>query len=306
MKKLRQEFADTLLEVAQLDRKIVVMVGDISHGILKPFAKMFPNRYYNIGICEPTMVNMAAGLSKVDLIPVVHTIAPFIVERSYEQIKLDFGYQKLPINIISVGGAYDYSQLGCSHHCYTDISLISHIENSNAFMPGSAIEFNELFKQTYNSSFINYFKLTENPHEFDFKREDIKSGKGIKVFDGNDITIATCGSMLRNTLIARDSLEKLGISVEVLYFHTLKPFDNDLIVESLSKTKKIISVEELSSQDGLYNNCLKASKDLDNVKSIQMAIEKFIRGYGTYDELTEEAGLNSDKIIYNAKKIIKK
>jgi len=148
MKKLRQEFADLMLEIGAVDNDLVVLVGDISHGILQPFAQKYPDRYYNVGICEPTIVNMSAGLSKVGLTPVVHTIAPFIIERSYEQIKLDFGYQNLPLNLISVGGAYDYSQLGCSHHCYTDVSLISHIENSCVMMPGTAKEFKILFNQS--------------------------------------------------------------------------------------------------------------------------------------------------------------
>ena len=93
-KKIRLQFAETVFELGKKNKKIVVFVGDISHGIMQPFAKKFPDRYYNIGICEPAMVNIAAGLSKSGLIPIVHTIAPFLIERSYEQIKLDFAYQK--------------------------------------------------------------------------------------------------------------------------------------------------------------------------------------------------------------------
>lgn len=106
---LRESFAQTMVKIGSKDENLMVMVGDISHGILQPFAQKFPNRYYNIGICEPSIINMAAGLSEVGLIPVVHTIAPFLIERSYEQIKLDFGYQKRGINLISVGSAFDYS-----------------------------------------------------------------------------------------------------------------------------------------------------------------------------------------------------
>ena len=85
MKKLRNEFADLMLDIGSKDNRLVVMVGDISHGILKPFAKKYPERYYNIGICEPSMVNIAAGLKKIGLIPVVHTIAPFITERAMHE-----------------------------------------------------------------------------------------------------------------------------------------------------------------------------------------------------------------------------
>ena len=81
-KKIRQQFADTMFEIGKKDSKLVVLLGDISHFIMKPFAKACPGRFYNVGICEPTIVSMAAGLSKVGLIPVVHTIAPFILERS--------------------------------------------------------------------------------------------------------------------------------------------------------------------------------------------------------------------------------
>ena len=159
MKKIREQFADTMLELGKKDPRLVVMVGDISHGILQPYAKACPGRYYNIGICEPTIINMAAGLNKTNLIPVVHTIAPFITERAYEQIKLDFGYQNLSINIVSVGGAFDYSQLGCSHHCYTDVSLMSHFKRGIVVIPGTSFEFHKLFTDAYDNGLINYFKI---------------------------------------------------------------------------------------------------------------------------------------------------
>ena len=78
MKKLRQEFADTMLEVGIKNKNLVVMVADISHGILQPFAKKCPDRYFNIGICESSIVNLAAGMSKMGIIPVVHTITPLL------------------------------------------------------------------------------------------------------------------------------------------------------------------------------------------------------------------------------------
>lgn len=304
MKSLRQEFADTMLELGVIDSKLVVLVGDISHGILKPYAAACPGRYYNIGICEPTIVNMAAGLSKVGLIPVVHTIAPFITERAYEQIKLDFGYQKLGLNIVSVGGSFDYSQLGCSHHCYTDVSLLCHLKRSVVILPGSLVEFNKLFKTTYNNGQINYFRLSEFSHGVDFQASDIVFGAGIRVKEGTDITIATTGVHLKNVLKAVDQLHASGISAEVLYFHTLKPFDTALLRFSLEKTRRLVTVEELSAHDGLYTLCLKASVGVNDLRVSQIAIEDFIHGYGSYDELCEKVGLTSNSIFYTAKKLL--
>jgi transketolase len=304
MKKLRQEFADTMLEVGPNDKDLVVMVGDISHGILQPFAKACPGRYFNIGICEPAMVNIASGMSKVGLNPVVHTIAPFITERSYEQIKLDFGYQKQNLNLVSVGGSFDYSKLGCSHHCYTDVSLISHLKRAKIVIPGSPIEFNKIFKEIYQSDSINYFRLPEVPHGYDFKDADIKFGKAIRVKEGKDITIAVTGTQLRNALSSYEKLMKSGVSVEIIYFHTLKPFDSKTLVESIKKTRKLVSLEELSAHDGLFNLCLKACIEIEGVKFKQMAVEDFIHGYGTYDELCTRAGLSSKDLEANIKNLL--
>lgn len=300
MKKLRQEFADTMLEVGQQDPRLVVMVGDISHGILQTYAKACPGRYYNIGICEPTIVNMAAGINKTGLIPVVHTIAPFIIERGYEQIKLDFGYQNLNVNLISVGGAYDYAQLGCSHHCYADVSLMSHFKRASVMLPGSAIELNTLFKQVYDKDAINYFKLPEVPHGIEFSANQIVHGKGIKVREGKDLTIVCIGTQLKSALGAADLLSGRNLSAEVIYIHTIKPFDMALVRESMQKTKRVLVVEELSAHDGVFNHVVKSGIGLDGIQYAQIAIEDFIHGYGTYEELSERLGFSPQGIVSKA------
>jgi transketolase len=294
MKKLRQEFADTMLEVGVVDPRLVVMVGDISHGILQPFAKACPNRYYNIGICEPTIVNMAAGLSKAGLIPVVHTIAPFITERAYEQIKLDFGYQQLAVNIISVGGSFDYSQLGCSHHCYTDVSLICHLQRGVVVIPGSSVEFNKLFKDNYQNGAINYFRLVDNPHGVEFDPSDIVLGKGIRLREGTDVTLVVSGSQLKTALEVVERMRAIDVSVEVLYFHTIKPFDYALVHQSVSKTRKLVVAEELSKHDGLFNFCLRSCVGIGDLAFRHIAVEDFIYGYGTYEELCHGLGLDAE------------
>ena len=297
MPSLRPIFAKTLSELGAVDDNLVVIVGDISHGLLGDFRNSFPSRYFNIGICEPAMVGVAAGMSKIGLNPVIHTIAPFLIERAYEQIKLDFGYQKISGNFVSVGSAFDYSKLGCSHHSYADVSLISHLPNSQVFLPGSPIEFEILFQEAYKQEKINYFRLTENAHDVEIEKKSIKIGKGIKIRDGSDLTILTTGASLRNCMLAAEELEDLEQSVEVLYFPTIKPFDDEIARESLKKTRKFISVEELSSHDGIYNLVLKASTGMSGIKSQQLAISEFIGGYGTYSEIQERAGLAQDNIV---------
>ena len=301
---LRKTFANTMLEIAENDDSLVVIVGDISHGIFKPFRDKFPRRYYNIGISEPGMVNVAAGLSAKGLTPVVHTIAPFLIERSYEQIKLDFAYQELGVNLVSVGGAFDYSKLGCSHHCYADYSLIAQFEKSNIFFPGSDLEFELLFRSTYNNGEINYFRLTEFPHGIDFEPSKISVGKGIKVKEGSDLTIVTTGSALKRVIEAEKLLSELGHSIEILYSHTLKPFDKKLIEESVEKTKRVITFEEISRQDGLFNLVNSSISGRFTYSIEQLAIKEFVRPYGTFDELCDASGLSTKDLVNCSLKLL--
>jgi transketolase len=251
------------------------------------------------------MVNVAAGLSAKGISPVVHTIAPFLIERSYEQIKLDFAYQELGVNLVSVGGAFDYSKLGCSHHCYTDYSLIAQFENASVFFPGSDIEFELLFKSAYNNKQINYFRLTEFPHGIDFEPSQISIGKAIKVKEGSDLTIVTTGSALKRAVEAAKLLSVLGHSIEIIYCHSLKPFDSELIHESVKKTKKVITFEEISSQDGLFNLVNSSISGRFTYTIEQLAIKKFVRQYGTFDELCEASGLSIENLVRCSVKLLK-
>ena len=306
MKKQRQEFADLMLSIGKVDERLVVLVGDISHGILQPFANECTGRYFNIGICEPTIVNMAAGLSKVGLVPVIHTIAPFITERAYEQIKLDFGYQKLPVNIISVGGSFDYSQLGCSHHCYSDVSLFMHLEDAAVFLPGKPEELAILFEANYRNNKINYFRLSEQNHTSDYEKSTVAEGRAIVAKTGDDLTLAVAGPLVEKAKLAAHRLNKRGISIEVIYYTTLKPFDAHTLVESVTKTRNLITYEELSSHGGLFHIALEHCIGIPGFKCRQMAVNDFIRGYGTYDDLLKESGLAVSDIVNNAIELLSK
>lgn len=301
--KIREVFAELVFKIGKKDKNLIVMVGDISHGILKKFRDSFPDRYYNIGICEPSMVNLAAGLSKVGLNPVIHTIAPFLIERSYEQIKLDFGYQKLPVNIVSVGGAFDYSKLGCSHHCYVDVSLLSHFKDANIVLPASEQEFKKIFSKIYKEKKINYFRLPEHKHDVEIDLKKIVFGKIVKIYDGKDVSLVASGTMLKQAKIAAEFCKKNGIDVELLYVHTLKPFDKKTILKSVKKTKKIITVEDLSAHDGLYSLCLKTIYSINDVKTKQLAIKDFIHSYGSFDDLCKKSGIDVKNIIKQIKNI---
>src|SRR4051812_33956269 len=106
---LRKQFKDTVTDLAGRDEKVVVILGDISHFLFNAFQEKFPDRFFNMGICENTLVSVAAGLGSQGFHPFVHTITPFITERCLEQIKLDVAYNRLGVNIVSTGASFDYA-----------------------------------------------------------------------------------------------------------------------------------------------------------------------------------------------------
>lgn len=297
-KTMRKQFADTMLEVGVKDSNLVVLVGDISHFILQPFAMACPGRYFNVGICEQTIISMAAGLAKVGFSSVAHTIAPFIIERAFEQIKLDFCYHQLGGNLITVGSAFDYSNLGCTHHCYNDFALLKTLPNTQLFYPATPIEFDLLFRQNYQSGKLNLFRIPEKQHNIEFSGSDICTGKGIKVKEGTNLTIITTGSQLLSAVESIGELENQGYDVELIYIHTIRPLDTDLICTSVNKTKRVLVVEEHMQSGGMGDDILRAINGIEGVKFSSLAIpDRFVTEYGSYEEHCEALGLSPNGII---------
>lgn len=298
MSSLRDTFAEVLHQCGVKDERLVVLVGDISHFRLQPFAKECPGRYYNVGICEPTIVNMAAGLAKSGLIPVVHTISPFIVERSFEQLKLDFCYQKLGGNIVTVGSAFDYAFLGCTHHCYSDFALLKTLPGTKLFYPSTRQEFESLFSQNYDQPQLNYFRIPSYGHTLNFPKTDIQSGRAIKVQDGEDLTIVAVGSQLRTAHAALATLKTKKIEAELLYIHTVKPIDSEAILQSVTKTRRCLVIEEHGVFGGVFDEVVKTTKELNGIQYASIAIpNEFLRAYGSYEEHCLKLGFSIDGIM---------
>lgn len=301
---MRQAFADTMLEIGQKDDNLAVLIGDISHFILQPFAEKCPGRFYNIGICEQTIVNMAAGLSKVGFHPVVHTISPFIIERAFEQIKIDFGYQKLGVNLVTVGSAFDYGALGCTHHCYDDFALLKNIPGMEIIFPGSPIEFNLLFKQRYDNGLPTYFRLPAATHDVNLKKEQIIFGKGITIKTGGNLTIIAIGSQLKTAMLSIAPLNDISIDAEVIYLPTIQPLDRKLILRSLAKTKRCLVIEEHGKYGGVYDDILRLVADEPgmNIRYSSINIgDKFVHEYGSYEDHCDKLGFTPENIVKKVK-----
>lgn len=156
---MRARFPKTVLEIMDKDKRVVVLLGDIGVYNFTEVMKKYPTRCLNVGILEQSMVGMAAGLAMAGMIPIIHTIEPFLVERAFEQIKDDFGYQELQGNIVGV----DVSQasgfnLGYTHQCPYAIQMMNFVKGMKTFEPQSAEEFDEMLITNYDKG-LNYYRI---------------------------------------------------------------------------------------------------------------------------------------------------
>ena len=269
---MRQQFPITILELMNKDPRLVVLLGDIGvFGFRDVFSK-HPNNIFNIGILEQATVSMAAGLGLAGFIPVIHTIAPFLVERCYEQIKLDFGYQKVNGNFVSVGASYDYAALGCSHHCPADIPILRNIPEVSLIIPGTAKEFDILFKSSYSNGKPNYYRLSENTNNIE---HEVEFGKGILVKKGSKGTVIVVGPLLQSTIDAT-----LDLDISIIYFTTVFPFDSKIIYSNISENERVVIVEPYYS--GVIASELNEILKGKNIYLEQIGIPRtFLRNYGS-------------------------
>lgn len=296
---IRGQLANTVLDVGKIDERLTVLLGDIGHFNMIPFANECSERFYNVGICEPTIISMAAGLSKTGMIPVVHTINPFIVERSFEQLKLDFIYQKLPGNIVTVGSLFDYSKLGCTHHCYGDFSLLKSLNNVEILFPATCNEFDILFRQTYDNDKLTFFRIPEYIHTIEYL-SSIQVGKIITIENGADMTVVVTGPLLESVVNVSKQLKFNNFNIDILYTHTIAPFDYECIHKSVSRTKKVLVIEEHGEHGGIGEDVLKTIYSINDVQYKHLCVKgEFIHEYGNYEELLTIAQLD-EKSIYDS------
>ena len=290
---MRKAFAESMIEMAEEDDKLVVLIGDISHHLLREFEEKFPDRFYNVGICEQTMVGMAAGLAMEGFRPVIHTIAPFCVERAYEQIKVDLCYQNLDVNIVSVGSSFDYAHLGCTHHCYEDVSILRPLPNIDIFVPGTPAEFKSLFKEAWNNGRSKYFKLTKTQHKENFEVEAYEC----KILNkGHKKVIFVNGHLLQNVLHLYKHEENT-----IVYCPTIEPISNksqNIIAGLLSEHASALVVEENSSSGAFADKIFDIASE-NNVRTLIKKLgipREFCVNYGTADDHREALGLTTQGI----------
>lgn len=248
---MRTTFVNTLLELAKKDKRVVLITGDLGFSVFENYIEQLPNQYLNAGVAEQNMTGIAAGMAMEGKIPFIYSIVPFSTMRNFEQIRDDICYQGLNVKIVGVGSGFSYGQFGHTHFGLEDVGILRTIPAITIFSPGDPLEVTFATRETLKINGPVYIRLGKGGEPLVHKNNpSLVVGKGVVTQKGKDIVIFTSGIMLPFAMRVSELLNN-KLSVSVVSMHTIKPLDQELIV-NLSKTVKgVFTLEEHTVIGGL-------------------------------------------------------
>lgn len=300
---MRNAFADVIYEIGQKDARICALVADISPaGSIVKFREQFPERFINTGVAEQAMIGIAAGLALKGMRPFCYTIATFSLYRPFEMIRVDLGYQNLPVTVIGMGAGVIYSTLGGTHHSMEDVAVAAAIPNMTVLAPCDPAEMRLMTHwcatQSQGPVYMRLGKAGE-PDLTANALETFQPGKVRYLQRGTDVALLSYGITVAMAKKIAARLEAAGKSVSVLSCHTIKPLDRAGIEQVLSAHKQVAVIEEHVPHGGLgsrvkeiaWESRAKCSLETFSLK------DEFIHCYGSHDELLHAHGLHAERVM---------
>jgi transketolase len=249
---MRSAFIRTLVELAEKDGRVSLIVGDLGFGVVEPFAEKFPSRFVNAGVAEQDMTGIAAGMALCGKVVFTYSIANFPTLRCLEQIRNDVCYHNADVKVVSVGGGLAYGALGVTHHATEDIAVMRALPSMTVVAPGDPLEAELATRALVAQPGPAYLRLgrsgepSVHSHGIDFQ-----IGKSIQLSEGSDVTLIATGTMLYTAVQVAEQLSQEGIQARVLSMHTIKPLDAEAVLAAASETDAIVTIEEHSVLGGL-------------------------------------------------------
>jgi transketolase len=305
-KDTRSGFGDGLTELGLKNENIVALCADLTGSLkMNEFKNNHPDRFFQVGIAEANMMGIAAGLTIGGKIPFTGTFANFSTGRVYDQIRQSIAYSGKNVKICASHAGITLGEDGATHQILEDIGMMK-------MLPGMTV----INTCDYNQTKAATLAIADHvgPVYLRFGRPKVpvftnpnqkfEIGKGIKLIEGNDVTIVATGHLVWESIEAAKILNQSGISAEVINIHTIKPLDEKIILESVSKTKCIVSAEEHNYLGGLGESISRVlSKNMPLPQEFVATKDTFGES-GTPAELMKKYGLNSDSIVEKVKKVI--
>ncbi len=302
----RESYGNALVEIGKEHDDLVVLDADLAAATKTGiFKKEFPDRHIDCGIAEANMMGIAAGLSTCGKVPFASTFAMFAAGRAFEQVRNTIGYPHLNVKIGATHAGISVGEDGATHQCNEDIALMRTIPGMTIINPCDDIEARAAVKAAYEMDgpvYLRFGRLAApviNKEDYQFE-----IGKGVMMREGSDVTIVATGLMVSNVLEAAEKLADDGINAEVINIHTIKPLDEDMIIESAKKPGRVITVEEHSVIGGLGSAVCDALCEKCPTPVTKLGVNDMFGHSGPALELLKEFKLDGDGIYSQVKNIM--
>ena len=310
MKKVatRESYGNALVELGAENPNVVVLDADLAAATKTGvFKKAYPDRHIDCGIAECNMVGIAAGLATAGKIPFVSSFAMFAAGRAFEQVRNSVGYPHLNVKIGATHAGITVGEDGASHQCNEDIALMRTIPGMVVMCPADDIEAKAAVKAAaeYVGPVYMRFGRAACPVINDKPDYKFEIGKGTVVREGTDLTIVATGICVGNALEAADILAAEGISAEVINICTIKPLDEEIIINSAKKTGKVVTAEEHSVIGGLGSAVCDALCKNYPVPVMKIGMQDVFGESGSAAALVEKYKLDGKGIYEQIKDFLK-
>jgi len=299
----REGYGKALLELGREHDNVVVLDADLA-GSTKTgvFKKEFPDRHFNCGIAEANMMCVAAGLSTTGLVPFASSFAMFASGRAFEQIRNSIGYPALNVKIGASHGGISVGEDGASHQCCEDFALMRSIPGMVVMSPADENEAIAMTKAAYAHQGPVYMRFgRSNIPNFHPENMEFTIGKGEVLKDGTDVAIIANGLLVYKALVAAAELEAMGINAMVINMATIKPLDEELVLEAAEKCGRIITCEEHSIVGGLGEAVCSVLSERKPTPVKRIGVNDVFGYSGPANDLLKEFGLSAEHIVEVAK-----
>jgi transketolase len=303
---MRETYGRTLVEIGKENPNIVVLDSDVAHSTKTIyFGEEFPDRFFNFGIQEANMMDAAAGMAAVGLIPFVNTFAFLATLRASEQIRTSIAYNRLNVKIVGSYGGLSDSYDGASHQSVLDLAVMRSMPSMTVIVPSDDVETRLAVRTMAVLPGPVYLRLCRNdvPAVFD-ERHAFKIGKANLLRPGGDVTVVVTGILVRRTLEAAEALAGDGIQCRVLQLSTLKPIDAEAIEKASRETGALVTVEEHTIIGGLGSAVAEVLGETRPAPLERVGIADKFAESGDYGQLLDKYGMAVEDIVATVRRVL--
>ncbi len=307
-KPTRDGYGEGLVELGKKDEKIVVLCADLTGSTRsKMFADAFPERFIEVGIAEQNMMGMAAGLALVGKTPFISTYSVFCPGRNWDQLRISVAYNNVNVKLTGAHAGISVGEDGATHQGLEDIAITRCLPNMTVLAP---CDYEETKKATIAAGQMQgpvYLRFAREPTPiFTTLKTNFQIGQAEIFNEGDDVSIIACGPTVHEALLAAHDLEKENISVRVINNHTIKPIDQETIIQAAKDTGAVVTAEDHQVMGGMGSAVAEILAKKQPVPIEMIGVQDRFGESGQPNELMEAFGLVAEDIKKAVKKVIQR